>query len=284
VASGALPPGLTLDSNAAALSGAPTQSGAFSFTLRVTDSSGGAAAKQFSLTVNPPAPAVSVTGLPDVANPAQQPAFDVQLGSPYALAITGRARLEFVPDAVVPSDDPSIQFSTGGRTVNFTIPAGQTRATFPTSTPAIQTGTVAGRIILTIDQLLAGGQNITPTPAPSRTVQIARSAPRINSVQVARTGSGFNLLITGYSTPREVTQAVFTFTPAAGGNLATTSLTVPVSAAFTTWYGGANSGQFGSSFLYTQPFQVQGAIGAIGSVSVVLSNSAGTSQPASANF
>ncbi|MFB3779235.1 MAG: putative Ig domain-containing protein [Bryobacteraceae bacterium] len=273
------PPGLSL-SAAGLLSGTPTAPGTYTFTVTVN----GLTSKQFTLTVvMPPPPVVSVTGLADTVSPAQQPSFDIQLSSAYSLPITGTITLTFIPDAVTPSDDPAIQFSSGGRTLNFSIPAGQTRA-FPATAPALQTGMIAGRIDLTL-KISAAGQDITPTPAPTRSVQIARTAPRIVSVQIAdRTSTGFSLRITGYSTPRQVTQAVFSFASAAGGNLQTTQLTVPVDSAFTAWYGGASSAQFGSSFLYTQPFTVSGNMTAIASVSVTLVNSTGSSTPVSATF
>jgi hypothetical protein len=278
-ASPGLPPGLTFGATGL-LSGTPSTPGTYTFTVTVN----GLTSKQFTLTVVlPAAPSISVTGLSGTVNPAQQLPFDVQLGAAYSLAINGTVTLTFTPDAVTPSNDPSIQFSTGGRTLNFSIPAGQTRA-FPTAPPAIQTGTVAGRIDLTL-KFSAAGQDITPTPAPIQSVQIARSAPKIVSVQIAnRTSTGFNLLVTGYSTPRQVTQAVFSFTAASGANLQTTQVTVPVDSAFTTWYGGASSTQFGSSFLYTQPFTVQGNMTAIASVSVTLVNSTGSSPAVSASF
>ncbi len=278
-------PSWLLLSSVGVLSGTPTQSGVFTLTVIVTDSAKPAvtASKQFTLTVAvPAAPALSVTGLTDTVSPAQQPTVDVQLSSPYSLAITGTITLTFAADAVNPSDDPSIQFSTGGRTLGFTIPAGQTSASWPSS-HNIQTGTVAGTITLT-PNFSAGGQNITPTPAPSRSVTIARAVPKINSVQVVKTSGGFNVLVTGYSTPRQVTQAAFSFTATSGGNLQTTQLTVLSDSAFTTWYTGTSSAAFGSSFLYTQPFTVTGDLSAISSVSVTLSNAVGSSTAVSATF
>lgn len=278
VTAGALPAGLTL-TTAGLLSGTPTQGGSYTFTVTVN----AAVSKQFTLVVSvPPAPTLSVTGLTDTVNPAQQPTFDVQLSATYSLPISGTITLAFTPDAVNPADDPAIQFSTGGRTLSFAIAAGQTHA-FPTSPSSLQTGTVAGRIDLTA-RFSAGGQDITPSPAPVRSIQIARSAPGITSVQVVMTSGGFNVLVTGYSTPRQVTQAMFGFTAAAGKNLQTTQVPVSVDSAFTTWYSGASSSQYGSTFVYTQPFLVQGDVSAIASVSVTLTNSVGTSQSGSATF
>jgi hypothetical protein len=226
-------------------------------------------------------PTLSFTGLSGNVNPAGQPAFNITLAAPYPVPISGSVTLEFTPDAVIPADDPAIQFSAGGRTLSFTIPAGQTSA-FSTA-PAVQTGTVAGAIKLTV-RLTAAGQDITPTPIPAITVQVARSAPVVGTVQLVRTGGGFEIRVAGYSTPRQITQAVFNFTAAAQGGLQTTSLTVPLGTDFTTWYAGTSSAQFGSQFLYTQPFSVQGEVGAIASGTVTLSNSVGSSQAVSFAF
>ena len=150
LSSGALPPGLTL-STAGVLSGTPTQGGTFNFTVRV-DASGSFATKAFSLTVTVPAPStLSVTGLTDTATPAQQPTFDVQLSAAYPLTITGTVTLTFAPNAVNAADDPAIQFSGGGRTLNFSIPAGQTQTPSRPPSHAIGTGTVAGQINLTLE-------------------------------------------------------------------------------------------------------------------------------------
>jgi hypothetical protein len=282
VTGGALPAGLTL-SAAGVVSGIPTQvCASCNFTVQVADSLGTAVTKPLALTiVVPPASTLSFTGLSGNVNPATQPSFNITLAAPYPTPISGSLILEFTPDAVSPADDPAIQFSAGGRTLNFTIPAGQTSA-FSTA-PAIQTGTVAGAIKLTL-RMTAGGQDITPSPAPSVTVQVARSAPVVGTVQVVRTSGGFEVRVTGYSTPRQMTQALFNFTASAQAGLQTTSLMVPLSTAFTAWYAGAPSAQFGSQFLYTQPFTVQGDTGAIASVTVMLINSVGSSQSVTSSF
>ncbi|WP_435102361.1 putative Ig domain-containing protein [Halarchaeum sp. P4] len=62
VSSGSLPPGLALTSSGV-LSGAPTQQGTYTFTVRATDANGATATKQYSLSVTP-ALAVSTTNLP----------------------------------------------------------------------------------------------------------------------------------------------------------------------------------------------------------------------------
>ncbi len=106
----------------------------------------------------------------------------------------------------------------------------------------------------------------------------------MSSIQVESTGSSFEVRIVGLSTPREVTQATFRFAAAAQANLQTTQLDVPLSGTFTPWYESQESMQYGSTFLYVQPFTVQGESNAISSVTVTLSNSQGDSQPATASF
>jgi hypothetical protein len=282
VAANALQPGLSL-SAAGLLSGTPTQGGTVNFTVNVADASGSITTKAFTLTVTVPSATLSITGLTDTVSPAQQPTFNVQLSAAYPLSITGTITLTFRPNAIYPSDDPAIQFSAGGRTLTFTIPAGQISA-FPTTSPSVQTGTVAGQIDMTLSNIFAGGQNITPANLPVRSMTIARTAPKINSVQVVKGGKGFSIVVTGFSTPRQVVQADFTFSPAAGANLDTAHVTVIVDPVFTTWYTGTSSPQYGSQFTYTQPFSVQGNVSDIGSVSVTLAHSTGTSAAAIASF
>jgi hypothetical protein len=283
ISSGSLPSGLTL-SAAGVLSGTPTET-CFqrAFTVRGTDAAGLSATKAFTVNVGMPDMVLEVTGLYDTVRPGFQPTFDVRRG-PYPLAVTGTITLTFKPIAVNKADDQMIQFSTGGRTLNFTIPAGQTSA-FPTNPPSIQVGNVAGYITVTVDPIMMGGYDVTPIhwpPAASATIPLV--PPEINTVKVMKVTGGFNILVTGYSTPRQVTQADFTFTPASGANLQTTQVTVPVDSAFTTWYTGSSSAQFGSSFVYTQPFTVQGSVSDIASVSVTLTNATGTSTAVSASF
>ncbi|HLM62294.1 MAG TPA: choice-of-anchor Q domain-containing protein, partial [Pyrinomonadaceae bacterium] len=63
VASGSLPPGLTLNPNTGELSGTPTQTGNFAFTILATDADGTAGAQSYNLLImSPTAAAVSVGG------------------------------------------------------------------------------------------------------------------------------------------------------------------------------------------------------------------------------
>ena len=283
LSSGSLPEGLALDANQGRLSGTPTATGSATFTVQVTDNARRTSTKSFTLSIDPPRlPAVQISGPTSPADPAQQVAVRFSLAAAYPLPVTGQMTVTFDPDAVNSSDDPAVQFSSSGRTIRFQVPANSITADFD-SPAALQTGTVAGTITLRAT-LQVDGRDLTPSPAPVLTLRVLRAAPTIRSVQLRRTASGFDVLVTGFSTPREVTQATFRFTAAAGANLQTSELTLPMTQLATTWFQGQQSTQFGSQFLLTQSFTVQGDQNAVASVSVVLTNSVGSSQATSAVF
>ena len=278
VVGGTLPAGLVLDGAQGLISGTPQAAGDYEFTLRAADAAGGAATATATLHIGLVAPpAVAITGLPETAGPLAQPQVSVSIEAPYSLPLTGQLVLTFTPDAIVPGDDPAIQFSTGGRTVDFSIPANSTQVNLPAPQIALQTGSVAGTITVSA-VLRAGGVDATPSPAPVRTLRVPRSAPVIRSLKKVTTATGFEIWITGYSPSRDLTQASFRFTPASGSNLRTTTATLPLAESARQWYEDPASRLFGSQFTIVQPFTLQGSADAIGAIYVTLSNTAGTSE------
>jgi hypothetical protein len=217
----------------------------------------------------------------------QQFPLQVALDSAYGAAIKGQLILSFQANSG--PGDSTIQFSTGGRTANFTIPLGSTAATFtdtsgiPVSQLQIQSGTVAGTVFVSLSNLSAGGIDITPTPAPSATTQIAAAAPVITGIQVIRNADSFTgckqgqicIQVTGYSTTREVTQAVFNFNAASGQTLqsSASSISVDVGSLFTNWF---STSTMGSQFIFVQPFTVTGDPAVVLPVSVKLTNRTGS--------
>ncbi len=283
IVSGSLPNGLSMGASGV-IAGNPRAAGTFTFQARVRDTAGGSAERNFTIVVALPPLQGGIVGLPDQTEPAQPQTAQVTLNAPYPTDITGTLTLTFTPDATAPADDPAVQFATGGRTAQFTIPAGTTTAQFgDANSIGVQTGSVAGRIEITA-RFTSDGEDITPDPAPVQVMTVRRAAPVIQSVRIVRTTGGFEVHVVGLSSPRDMSQAAFRFTARTGANLETTQVTVDVGSVFSNWYQGEQSFPFGSTFLYVQPFTVQGDSNAVASVSVTLTNSAGTSQPASANF
>jgi hypothetical protein len=280
ITTGALPTSLTLNSSSGVISGTPTTTGAFTFNVHISDSASATADKQSTIVVVAPSstPSLSIVGVPSTANSAALVSFDVALSAPYARVVTGQVTLTFQPSGPAARDDPSIQFSTGGRTLSFTIAAGNTHATFPASMVAFQSGTLAGTITLTVSSDLPG---VTPSSAAT----VPPTAPGIQSTTVVTNGTGFQVQIAGFSNSRDLTAASFHFTAASGQTLQTSDLTVDLSSLASQWYSGTSSSQFGGAFLLVVPFTVQqGASSGLASVSVQLRNTQGTSSAGSASF
>jgi hypothetical protein len=264
-----LPDGLTIDAGSGVISGVPAAAGTYSFTVRVIDAARTTYVDLFRINVNlPPTPSATISGMPQTAQPAQQIPLTVSLDAAFPALISGQLVLSFAPDSG--GGDSTIRFASGGRTADFTVPAGTTSAV--SATPlALQTGTAAGTITVSL-RLQAGGIDITPTPAPAVTTRVERAAPVIQSARLIRSGNGLSIEVTGFSTAREVTQAAFSFS-AAGQ---TSTIMVPVENLFNTWYQDPSSGQYGSQFMFTQPFTIQGDANSVTPQSVTLTNRVGS--------
>jgi hypothetical protein len=285
LSAGALPQGLSLNAQTGAITGTPVQHGDFTIGITVTDGNQPplSAQRTFLLRIAlPPLPPLSITQLQDTTPPASQPAFGLQLGQAFPVELNGTATLSFTPDSGLPPD-PAVRFANGGTTVNFTIPAGQTAAVPAAGNLfAFQTGTTAGTITLSVT-LRLGATVLEPAPFVVKVVRIPPSGPQITNLVIVRNPAGFEIRVTGYSNIRQVTGATFRFTAAPGSPLQTTEVNVPVSGIFQSWFASDQSLPFGGQFLFVMPFTVQGSMGALFSVQVTLTNSAG-SGTATANF
>ncbi len=273
VMGGSLPPGLTL-STAGVLAGLPAQTGDYSFTVQVKDSTGLTANQMYSVYIagpSQPAPTITAT-LSATVNAGDQPIISIVLSNPYQLPITVTATLQISPSYGSVTD---LLFANGSRTTQIVIPANTTQAQLP-----FQAGTLAGTIQITLG-LQAGGADITPNPAPSATTQVAAAAPVIKSVTSSAINGGFQLTITGASTPHDMKSAAFHFTAAGGSTLQLTDATLDISNIFTQWYQNASSLPTGSQFSMNLPVLVTGDVATIASVSVVMTNSVGSSSSAS---
>jgi hypothetical protein len=244
----------------------------------VRDNTGLTATKALSITVNP----LVTVSLPSGTQPpgSSVTTGQVQTAQPAATSISGTISLSFNPNAAglpSPFTNPGVCFSTSScstspqTSTSFTIPAGSTSVQIP----AIQTGTIAGDIVLTLQ--------VSGQPNSTSTLTVPRTAPIIeaNSVQILDlTSSGFMVELVANSTPRDVQSATFTFNAASGAQITgSTTFTVDVSSLLSGWYSSTQSQQYGSAFSLQVPFTLSGSPSAIQSVSVTLTNSAGTSSP-----
>ena len=237
----------------------------------VSDPSISAVTAALTLTVTPATPAVTLTG-PATTSPGSQPAVSFAITNPYPVPLTASFNLLFSAAVTPAVDDPAIQFANGGRNFTFTVPANSV------TTPAVQlqAGTVAGTITVPLT-LTAQGVDVTPANLPPVTIVVPKTIPTVSTTTVKRSGTQLSVAIHGYSNTREVTTATFHFTAAAGATINTPDVTAPVGPLFTTWFDSATSVPYGSTFTYTQVFDVSDDAANIGSVQVTLTNSVGVS-------
>ncbi|MCU0226828.1 MAG: IPT/TIG domain-containing protein [Bryobacterales bacterium] len=281
-----LPAGLSFDapsvtSNTLRIIGTPLPTAeSRTFTLSVRDSLNRTDSREFALNVTAvPIPALSFAPIPNPA-PREQRDVVLTLAQAYPLPLNGVATITFTPNATNNADDPNVRFVVGtdaGRSATFQIAANSTAVVFPNASPQrIQTGTVAGAIRVRAQ--------ITGGPTQDQEIVIPRSAPQVLDLALTRNGDNFTVSLTGFSTPRDLTSALFTFTAPSGSGLQTSQVTIPLSEAATTWYNSNPGRTNGSAFRLTVPFTVQGGANPVQSVSVTLTNSVGSSPARTANF
>ncbi|MBI4873570.1 MAG: choice-of-anchor D domain-containing protein [Acidobacteria bacterium] len=238
-----------------------------------------------SATAPTPLSAIAMEGPRGVQAPLQQPSYTLSLADVYPLDLEGTLTLTF--NSEVFTNDATVQFASGGRTVRFTIAAGTRRAVFSNNEQQVrlQTGSVAGTITLTPSVVTRTGVDLTPADPPTLKLTISQSAPQIVSVQSGgKTANSFTLLLTGYATGRSITQVELTVNGVTGETINNPKLTLNVESAFLSWYQNAQSQQFGSLFTATIPVLIEGKTkagtalaDAIQSVSVTMGNAQGTS-------
>lgn len=207
----------------------------------------------------PPAlPAYRFTGPSGNVAPLDQPAIGLSLQAPYVLPLRGT--LTMTVEAEGFSADPAVQFSTGGRTVAFTIPANSTQARFANGASEIrlQAGTTAGTITLTPTFSTQTGLDLTPQSPESLRLTIPQAPPRLLTLQVlSRTPNSFTLGISGLSTTRSLTRLEFQFKTAEGARVSGTQVTVNVDSEAGAWYRSPQGQSFGGQFLVTISFNLR---------------------------
>jgi hypothetical protein len=205
----------------------------------------------------------------------QQPSVTITSSAAYASEIDGNLTLTYTSS--VGGTDGTILFSNGSTTVNFTIPAGSTQANFSgAKSVTFSTGTVAGTISL--------AANITaPTMVSSVATQSVTTQPGvavITRVTLSQTTGGVTVVITGYSSPWEVTSATFNFALVSGATI-NNDLTVSVSQQFQAYFSTSPPPATGSEFTLSVPFAITGNAQDITGVSVTILNNKGISNPVS---
>ena len=223
-----------------------------------------------SFTVSP-APAITFSG-PSTTPPASQPSLTFKLVNPYPFPIAGSLSLTFTPADSNGVDDPAVQFSTGGRTLPYNIPA----LSQVTPTVQIQSGTVAGIATVTL-VVTSNGVNVTPANVTPIQIIIPPAVPMVTTASMTRSGTTLTVSMSGFSNTRELVTAMFHFTAVPGSTLTSPDVTVLVATLFTGYFTSAASVPYGSSFVYAQNFTLDEDASSIQNVTVTFVNTVGNS-------
>ena len=264
--------GLTMN-DAGVLGGTLSGCGVWDMTVQVTDAAKTAPTASLKIVAGP---LLTITGLSNPIGAASPQTIGITFPAACNVPVNGVLTMGYTTNL---RDDPNAKFGNGLRTIPWTVPAGSTTATF-TGSSAMQVGTVAAGITLSASATMVSNgitYPVTPT-ANTAAGSINAAIPTITDVQASLAGSTITVKTTGYSTTRELQNATITF------NFSTNQGPAPFSESMATianitWYGSANSTPWGSQFIYTRAFTVNGGSPAdISNVAVILTNQQGPTQ------
>jgi hypothetical protein len=207
-----------------------------------------------------PRPILSV----ELAEPrsSRQGSVAVNLDAPARTAGAGTLTLGFEP-LVKAAADAAIQLGVVGRSLPFTIAAGDTQVRFgDLAAVTLQTGTTAGTISVSVE---LGGVT------DRKTIAIAPEPVSIVSAQGIRSAASIEVRVNGFDNTRTAGAVVYTFYDASGVPLP--SIAVDNAADFASYFAGSDAG---GAFALRAVFPVTGDASKIAEFQVEMKNSAGT--------
>ena len=185
----------------------------------------------------------------------------VSLNLPALSAAKGTLTLDFQGPA-----DPAVAFASGGRSVPFTVAAGDTQLL---SAP-FQAGTTAGTIVFTATLGSASAQ---------QPVTIAPAAIVLTSATASRASGTLTVQMAGFDNTRTAGPLAFTFYDAAGKAIPPSP--IQAGADFADFF--QNSG-LGGLFLLKAVFPVNGDPSQVAAFEVQMTNAAGSTSTGRTNF
>ena len=270
---GRLPGGLTLASNGT-LAGTALASGNTEFEIEVQDSLGRSVSKACALVSSvPDIPTFRMSTVPATMSAAVAgPAITVDLSQSYSLPIQGELVLTAEAntgsfDNPINRADPRVRFVNGLRVVPFTMQPGARQI----STQIVSTGTVAGSTTVKLANVRIAGMPVYELPTP-RQFRVARQAPVITDACYVPVTGGLNIVVTGFSTTRQLANATVTLTPASGGT--ERSMTIDVAGSGYDYFSTDEAVRNGGAFTLTLPFAIEG--GDTNNASLELTNASGS--------
>jgi hypothetical protein len=199
-------------------------------------------------------PDYTITG-PTTVQAFDQPRVGLTLARPYG--VTLRGTLNLVSESDTAFADPAVQFSSGGRTASFTIPAGSTQAVFFNGATDIrfQAGSAAGSFYITPTFSTEGGTDLTPSIPKTLRITLPPAPPRLLVTTVSSmTATTLVVNVTGVSVTRSITRVRVSFKGKPGYNFPTTEFTQDTSGQSLLWFQSITSSNFGGQFTAALPF------------------------------
>jgi hypothetical protein len=204
------------------------------------------------------------------ARSGEQGSISVGLDAAANGAGAGTLTLDFQP---LPkgASDPAIQLGVMGRSLSFTIAAGDTTVRFGDLTAvAFQSGTTAGTIAIAVE--LGGATD-------RKTMVIPPSSVSILSAQATRSAAGIDLRVTGFDNTRSAGPITYTFYDTAGNALA--PISADYTADFASFFAGSDQG---GAFALRSVFPVTGDASKIAEFAVQMTNLTGTATTGRVKF
>jgi hypothetical protein len=288
-----LPPGLVLNNNA--ISGTPQ--GPFPATNLILQVTSGSQTVTFScgITILSRQPVVTVNGLFTSAG-SPLVTTTISLDAPVQEDVKGTAALSFASNLVNTAirDNPQVQFCGGNtgdplcssaqkdsagllRLIPFTVPAGFGSVDL---SPLVQSN-CAGTVQIALNNLTVGSQPITAAPLQftiSRTPPVILSTP-----QLSRNDRNLQITVKVASSTGELSSATANFTPNSGTQIDGASSTINLSSLFQSFTPAVVDSTHpigGCAFTLTLPYTISGDPGAISTVTLTLTNAAGSTSTA----
>lgn len=224
--------------------------------------------------IEPPTPKPLLVLEPAAPRSGQQVRLAVRFAEPVRSPAQGELRLRFEPAMPGVPDDPAIGFlSPVGRVLTFSVEPGEQAARFGGGAEAImQTGTTAGRLILTVQ---LGGQ------VAESVIVLASQPVVIDTVRAARNAGGVEVNVTAFDNTRSASQIAFTFYDREGRVLEPGTISADATGEFRRYF---ESSTLGGVFALRAQFPVSGEAGRIAAVEVEVRNAVGATRSARTSF
>ncbi len=193
----------------------------------------------------------------------------IQLASASTVDGIGQLAMTFTPSVANVTDDPAVVFTaTSGRQLQVNVATGAQTATYNNqSAITLQTGTTAGTLTLTLT---------FPDKVPlSQSFTITPEQIQISSGTAVRQASNLVVTLDGFDNTYSAGKLTFTFLDTSGKPLGANPIAYDASAAFYQYF--FTNNKAGGAFAVQATFPVSGDISQIGSVTVGVANTAGTS-------